>query len=95
MESRHSDHEFYAEIELDYTDNGIYLILKREGVKLVDVRPQVTTARMSALSRPLSSVRTVHLGATLSETVLGETNTCSYQEFLGKGWKLKTCLLKM
>lgn len=45
MEPRHRVPEFHSEFELDYTDNAIYLILKRERVQPVDVGPQVTTAR--------------------------------------------------
>ena len=50
MQPKHRAPEFHSEFELDYTDNAIYLILRRERVKLVDVGPQVTTARTGAPS---------------------------------------------
>lgn len=85
MEPRHRVPEFQSEFELDYTDNAIYLILKRERIQLVDVGPQVTTARTT------NSARTVCSPATFSETVLGKDKP-SYQGFLGNaGGRKSVC----
>lgn len=74
MEPRHRDPEFHSEFELDYTDNAIYLTVKRERVKLAHVGPQVPTARMSSL-QTIQPCADCVLPSNLFRSSLGERQT--------------------
>lgn len=89
MEPRHRVPEFQSEFELDYTDNAIYLILKRERIQLVDVGPQVTTARTT-----IQLCTDCMLTSNLFRNSLGERQTF-LSGVSGKRWRQKICLLKL
>ena len=71
MEPRHTDPEFHSELELDYTDNAIYLIRKWDRVRLVDAGPRHFSQNECSL-QPSNSAQTACSLATFLKKVLGK-----------------------
>ena len=90
MEPRHTGPEFHSELELDYTDNAIYLIWKWERVKLVDAGPRHFSQSECSLQTIQLCIDCTHL-LPFQKRSWGKTDKPSYQGFLGNTGGRKIC----
>ena len=90
MEPRHTGPEFHSELELDYTDNAIYLIWKWERVKLVDAGPRHFSQSECSLQTIQLCIDCTHL-LPFQKRSWGKTDKPAYQGFLGNTGSRKIC----